>query len=92
MSSVKFMQSLGQTVYQELQDIADRKNISMQELVRAVIIPDWLRTSGEKPLLRAHADSQHSLGGGDSGFLAPGISHASHPASARARLLSYKES
>jgi hypothetical protein len=87
MSSVKFMQSLGQTVYQELQDIADTKNISMQELVRAVIIPDWLRTSGEKPLPRAL-----SPGHEHSGLLAPSISHASHPASPRARLSSYKES
>jgi len=91
MPNAKFMQSLGPTVYHELQEIADRKNITIQELVRAVIIPDWLRTSGENLLPRVQANSQHPIHH-DSGLLAPSLSHATHPPSPSTRLSSSKES
>ncbi len=39
----KFMQSLDPQVYAELRKIAKDKGISMQELIRAVIVPDWMR-------------------------------------------------
>ncbi len=41
--AVKFMQSLDPQVYTELTKIAKKRGISMQELIRAVIVPDWMR-------------------------------------------------
>jgi len=40
----KFMQSLGSHVYMELSRLAKEKGVSVQELIRALIIPDWIRT------------------------------------------------
>jgi len=48
MASSKFMQSLDLHVYSELNRIAKQKGISVQELIRAVIIPDWIRTEENK--------------------------------------------
>ncbi len=41
----KFMQSLGGDVYQELEGMAKERGITMQELIRAIVIPEWLRLS-----------------------------------------------
>jgi hypothetical protein len=38
----KFMQSLDPHVYAELRKIAKDRGITMQELIRAVIVPDWM--------------------------------------------------
>jgi len=38
----KFMQSLDPQVYAELRKIAKERGITMQELIRAVIVPDWM--------------------------------------------------
>ncbi len=35
----KFMQTLSDSVYEELEKIAKKKGITLQELLRAVIIP-----------------------------------------------------
>ncbi len=42
----KFMQSLDPQVYAELRKIAKDRGITMQELIRAVIVPDWMRKGG----------------------------------------------
>lgn len=42
----KFMQSLDPQVYAELRKIAKERGITMQELIRAVIVPDWMRKDG----------------------------------------------
>jgi len=39
----KFMQSLDPQVYAELRKIAKDRGITMQELIRAVIVPDWMK-------------------------------------------------
>jgi len=39
----KFMQSLNQEIYNRLHAIAESRGITVQELIRAVIIPDWLK-------------------------------------------------
>jgi len=39
----KFMQSLDSQVYIELSRLAKEKGVSVQELIRALIIPDWIR-------------------------------------------------
>lgn len=38
----KFMQTLDDTIYRELEKIAKRRGISIQELIRAVIVPEWV--------------------------------------------------
>jgi len=42
----KFMQTLEQEVYEQLQQIAGKRGIKVQELIRAVIIPEWLEMKG----------------------------------------------
>jgi len=44
----KFMQSLDDEVFAILQKIAKERGIKVQELIRAVIIPDWLRERQRK--------------------------------------------
>jgi hypothetical protein len=39
---LKFMQTLSPTVYGFLGEEARRRGISVQQLVRAIIIPEWL--------------------------------------------------
>ena len=41
----KFMQSLGDSAYTKLRKIADDRDITVQELIRAIVIPDWLKTA-----------------------------------------------
>ena len=40
---IKFMQSLDSQVYIELSRLAKEKGVPVQELIRALIIPDWIR-------------------------------------------------
>jgi len=44
----KFMQSLDDEVFATLQKIAKERGIKVQELIRAVIIPEWLREKQHK--------------------------------------------
>lgn len=37
------MQSLGDSAYIKLRKIADDRDITVQELIRAIVIPDWLK-------------------------------------------------
>ena len=39
----KFMQTVGDEMFKELEKIANEKGIRIQTLVRAVIIPEWVR-------------------------------------------------
>jgi len=39
----KFMQMIDPSVYSELEALAEEKGISVQELIRAIIIPEWLK-------------------------------------------------
>jgi len=48
MSMPKFMQTLDQEIYERLQEIANARGIKVQELIRAVIIPEWLREREKK--------------------------------------------
>src|SRR3989442_11662 len=38
----KFMQTLDDTIFRELEKIAKKRGISIQELIRAVIVPEWV--------------------------------------------------
>ena len=39
----KFMQSLNPGVYAELERMAKERDITIQELFRSIIIPEWLK-------------------------------------------------
>ena len=39
----KFMQTIGDEMFLELEKIADEKGIRVQTLLRAVIIPEWVQ-------------------------------------------------
>ena len=41
--NVKFMQSVDAKVYAELKRIAKERGITVQEFMRAVVVPDWMR-------------------------------------------------
>ena len=47
----KFMQTVEQTVYDELNRIAQERGITLQELLRAIIIPERVKLQG--PLTRS---------------------------------------
>ena len=44
----KFIQSLHERNFNRLQEIANERGITIQELIRAVIIPDWLKQREKK--------------------------------------------
>lgn len=52
----KFMQTLDDAIYRELEKIAKRRGISIQELIRAVIVPEWVNHNG--PDLKESAASK----------------------------------
>ena len=37
----KFMLTLRESVYEELEKVADRRGVTIQGLIRAVIVPEW---------------------------------------------------
>ena len=41
LTRLKFMLSLHDPVATELQELADKKNCSIQDLIRVIIIPEW---------------------------------------------------
>ena len=47
MSSIKVMVAFGQQTFDLLDGEAKERGVTVQELLRAVIIPDWFRTHGE---------------------------------------------
>ncbi len=44
--NAKFMQTLEKGVYMELKAMAKERGVTVQEFLRAVIVPDWMRTNG----------------------------------------------
>ncbi|SRR6266851_2419182 len=42
----KFMQTIGDEMFKELEEIASEKGIRVQTLLRAVIIPEWAQKEG----------------------------------------------
>ena len=55
----KFMQSLDPQVYAELRRIAKDRGITMQELIRAVIVPDWMRKDDSPNQSPRRSRTQH---------------------------------
>jgi len=42
-SMPKFMQTLDDEIYGKLDELAKQRGISVQELIRAVVVPEWLK-------------------------------------------------
>jgi len=56
MNTVKFIQTVQEGVYRNLVQIAEDKGITVQDLIRAVIIPEWhaqTRTASRPPQQRS---------------------------------------
>ncbi len=47
MTSIKVMVAFGQQTFDLIDAEAKERGVTVQELLRAVIIPDWFRTHGE---------------------------------------------
>ena len=41
------MQTLDDVIYKELEKIAKKRGITIQELIRAVIVPEWINGHGD---------------------------------------------
>ncbi len=46
--NAKFMQTLEKEVYMELKAMAKERGVTVQEFLRAVIVPDWMRDNGSE--------------------------------------------
>jgi hypothetical protein len=52
----KFMQSLNPGVYAELERMAKERDITIQELFRSIIIPEWLKFQATPSTPKKQAD------------------------------------
>lgn len=46
--NTKFMQTLEKNVYIELSDLAKERGVTIQEFLRAVVVPDWMLFNGKQ--------------------------------------------
>jgi len=46
--SVKFMQVLDRRIFLKLKEVARSRGVTVQELIRVLVIPDWMRKSQEE--------------------------------------------
>jgi hypothetical protein len=53
------MQVLDRAVYLRLKQLAHQRGVTVQELIRVLLIPDWLHGAEEKQL-RAELEKRHS--------------------------------
>ena len=54
--SVKFMQVLDRSIFTRLKTMAKARGVTVQELIRVLVIPDWMR--GREEELRKVASSR----------------------------------
>jgi hypothetical protein len=52
------MQTLEKEVYVELTAIAKERGVTLQEFLRAVIVPDWMRINGNERRTSARSRSR----------------------------------
>lgn len=56
--SVKFMQVLDRTIFLRLKDLSKSRGVTVQELIRVLVIPEWMRKFEEESMrhetLRRH--------------------------------------
>ncbi len=43
----KFMQTLNDRMYKEVEKMAKKRGVTVQELIRAVVLPEWLAQQEE---------------------------------------------
>jgi len=55
--SVKFMQVLDRAVYLRLKQLAIQRGVTVQELIRVLLIPDWLH--GAEGRLKSELERRH---------------------------------
>jgi len=58
---LKFMQTLEADVYHRLSAIAKERGITVQELLRAVILPEWMAKHASKPPRSKAARTRRSV-------------------------------
>ena len=46
--SVKFMQVLDRSIFLHLKDVSKSRGVTVQELIRVLVIPDWMRRFEEE--------------------------------------------
>jgi hypothetical protein len=46
--SVKFMQVLDRSIFLRLKDLSRNRGVTVQELIRVLVIPDWMRRFEEE--------------------------------------------
>ena len=46
--SVKFMQVLDRGIFMRLKDVSKSRGVTVQELIRVLVIPDWMRRFEEE--------------------------------------------
>lgn len=56
--SVKFMQVLDRGIFLKLKDMARVRGVTVQELIRVLVIPDWMRRSEDES---RHLDSRRRV-------------------------------
>jgi len=78
----KFIFSMGNENYRKLQAEAKTRDVTIQALIRTVVIPEWIRTHIETTATTTHtnlAETTSSLLGHSTGFLSQ--NHRSPPSS-----------
>jgi hypothetical protein len=65
----KFIMSIGDNAYDILSNEAKNRDVTVQQLLRAVVVPDWIRQNENgEPLIENHARQiQSSVYRGDPG-------------------------
>jgi hypothetical protein len=57
--SVKFMQVLDRGIFLKLKDLAKSRGVTVQELIRVLVIPDWMRKSQQEEARRVEDRRRH---------------------------------
>jgi hypothetical protein len=48
----KFIMSIGDNAYDILSNEAKSRDVTVQQLLRAVVVPDWIRQNADEPNLK----------------------------------------
>jgi hypothetical protein len=64
----KFIMSIGDNAYDILSNEAKNRDVTVQQLLRAVVVPDWIKqnANGEPPIETRSHPIQSSVYGADS--------------------------
>jgi hypothetical protein len=64
----KFIMSIGDNAYDILSNEAKNRDVTVQQLLRAVVVPDWIKQNANRePPMETHSHPiQSSVYGGDS--------------------------